>query len=184
MFEILKMRLRNGLFRPKAFSMALLKPPERGQVEPCRIEKMEKATRKSLSRSLLIRHLDTGSCNAEEAELMALSGPFYDMSRYGFEFTVSPRHADILTVSGPVTRHLVVAMQRTYEAMPHPKIVVAIGDGACTGAPYGNTYACLGSVDQFLLVDVYIPGDPPSPTAILEGLLQCKQILLEINDRK
>lgn len=181
MFEIFKTLLRNGQLTSSRFSMDLLEPMA---VENSRIQQIDRKTRKTLGRSLLIRHLDAGSCNAEEAEIMALSSPFYDMSRFGLDITASPRHADILTVSGPVARHLVVAMQRTYEAMPAPKMVVAIGDGACTGAPYEGTYACLGRVDQFLPVDFYIPGDPPSPREILEGLLQCKKILCGTNDEK
>ncbi len=148
------------------------------QFDQEQFQEMNKATRKALSRSLLIRHLDTGSCNAEEAELVALSGPAYDISRYGIEFTASPRHADVLTVTGPVTRHLKIAMERTYTAMPSPKIVIAIGDGACYGTPYERTYACLGPVDQFLPVSIYIPGDPPSPFEILSGLLMCQDILM------
>ena len=109
---------------------------------------------------------------------MALSNPLYDISRFGMEFTASPRHADILTITGPVTRHLKTAMERTYQAAPRPCLVVAIGDGACSGKPYETTYACLGAVDQFLPVDVYIPGDPPSPLEILSGLLRCKTVLL------
>lgn len=175
MFEILKTRFRNRRFMSNVFTTDLLKTPN--VEEHPHIQQIDDKAKKMLSRSLLIRHLDVGSCNAEEAEIMALSGPFYDMSRFGLDVTASPRHADILTVSGPVTRHLVVAMQRTYEAMPNPKIVVAIGNGACTGAPYERSYACLGRVDQFLPVDFYIPGDPPSPREILEGLLQCKKLL-------
>lgn len=144
-----------------------------------RIGKMDPATRKAMSRSILIRHLDAGSCNAEEAELLALSNPYYDITRYGIDFTASPRHADILTITGPVTRHLKVAMERTYLAIPDPKVIVAIGDGACYGSPYENTYACLGRVDQFIPVDLYIPGDPPSPQEILEGLFTCKLILAQ-----
>ena len=144
-----------------------------------RIKELDKNTRAALSRSLTIRHLDTGSCNAEEAELIALSNPFYDISRFGIEFTASPRHADVLTVTGPLTRHLKIAMEKTYNAMPHPKIVVAIGDGACNGSIYENTYACLGKVNQFLPVDFYIPGDPPTPEEILKGFLVCKLLLAQ-----
>lgn len=133
--------------------------------------------RKALAQSLLIRHLDVGSNNAEEAELVALSSPCYDISRFGIDFTASPRHADALAITGPVTRHLKIAMERTYHATPKPCLVIAIGDGACYGEPYENTYACLGAVDQFLPVDVYIPGDPPSPREILSGLLECKRLL-------
>lgn len=144
-----------------------------------RIKEINPRVRKALSRSLLIRHLDVGSFNAEEAEILALSNPIYDITRFGIDFIASPRHADILTISGPVTRHLKIAMERTYEAMPEPKIVVAIGDGACNGSLYSKTYACLGRVDQFIPVDIYIPGDPPSPEEILKGLLLCKMLLAQ-----
>lgn len=142
-----------------------------------KIKNINPKTRKALSRSLLIRHLDVGSCNAEEAEILALSNPIYDITRFGIDFTASPRHADVLTVTGPVTRHLKVAMERTYRAMPEPKIVIAIGDGACNGSIYEKTYACLGRVDHFLPVNIYISGDPPAPIQILEGLLLCKMLL-------
>ena len=145
------------------------------------LEKMEafsESAKKALGRSLHIRHLDVGSNNAEEAELIALSNPIYDITRFGFEFTASPRHADILAITGPVTRHLKIAMEKTYQATPAPKIIVAVGDAACYGAPYQKTYACLGQVDQFLPVDVYIPGSPPSPEALLSGLLKCQDLLL------
>lgn len=174
MLKILKSWLRNGQLTSDTFSLDLIEPKD---LYLSRIGKMDAKAKQALSRSLLIRHLDAGSCNAEEAEMLALSGPYYDISRFGLDFTASPRHADILTISGPLTRHLVLAMKRTYHAMPSPKIVVAIGDGACTGSPYGKTYACIGRIDQFLPVDLYIPGDPPSPRDILEGLLYCKLIL-------
>ena len=142
-----------------------------------RISQLDPDIRHKLSKSLLIRHLDTGSCNAEEAELIALSNPIYDISRFGIEFTASPRHADVLAVTGPVTRHLKIAMERTYKATPNPKVVIAIGDGACYGSTHETTYACLGRVDQFIPVDLYIPGNPPTPKEILKGLLACKKIL-------
>ena len=142
-----------------------------------RINKLDFKTRHSLSKSLMVRHLDTGSCNAEEAELIALSNPIYDISRFGIEFTPSPRHADVLAITGPVTIHLKTAMERTYKATPDPKIVIAIGDGACNGSIYEKTYACLGRVDQFIPVDLYIPGNPPTPEEILKGFLVCKILL-------
>lgn len=148
------------------------------KTDASRLERVASGTRKTVARSLLIRHLDSGSNNSEEAELIALNNPMYDLSRFGFDFTASPRHADILAVTGPVTRHLKIAMEKTYQATPNPKIIVAIGDGACHGAPYEKTYACLGSVDQFLPVDVYIPGNPPTPEEILAGLMKCRELLL------
>ncbi len=138
---------------------------------------LEPAVKQALSRSLLVRHLDTGSCNAEEAELIALSNSIYDISRFGIEFTASPRHADVLAVTGPVTRHLKIAMERTYKATPKPKIIIAIGDGACNGSVYEKTYACLGRVDQFIPVDLYIPGNPPTPEEVIKGFLVCKMLL-------
>lgn len=144
-----------------------------------RISSLDKKTKNALRHSLTVRHLDLGSCNAEEAELIALSNPFYDISRFGIEFTASPRHADVLAVTGPVTRHLKIAMERTYNATPNPKIVLAIGDGACNGSIYDKTYACLGKVDQFLPVDFYIPGDPPTPEEIIKGFLICKMLLAQ-----
>jgi Ni,Fe-hydrogenase III small subunit len=182
MFDLLVHWIKTGKLTTSAISLNSLDPQDIKQLNLARIKQLSPMTRQILSRSLNIRHLDAGSCNAEEAELLALSNPYYDLTRFGFEFTASPRHADILTVSGPITRHLVVAMKRTYHAMPHPKIVVAIGDGACNGSLYDKTYACLGSIDTFLPVDVYIPGDPPTPQEILEGLLKCKLILASKED--
>lgn len=147
------------------------------EVELSRISSLDKDVKRALSKSMLIRHLDVGSSNAEEAELLALSCPTYDLTRFGLDFTASPRHADILTVSGPVTRHLKIAMEKTYNAMPSPKIVIALGDGACNGSIYDKTYACLGKVADFLPVDICIPGDPPTPIQILQGLLLCKYLL-------
>lgn len=131
----------------------------------------------ALSRSLHVRHLDCGSNNAEEAELVALSNPFYDISRFGIDFTASPRHADVLTITGPLTINLKKAMERTIEAVPRPRILMAIGDGACYGTPYDLSYACLGAVDKFVPIDVYVPGDPPEPEQIIAAFLACKVLL-------
>ena len=176
MFRILKMWIKKGGItqRPPNISNADIEIWEK---DLTRVNQLDTKTKRALSRSLIVRHLDLGSCNAEEAELIALSNPFYDISRFGIEFTASPRHADVLTVTGPVTRHLKIAMERTYNAMPSPKIVIAIGDAACNGSIYEKTYACLGRVDQFLPVDFYIPGDPPTPEEIIKGFLICKMFL-------
>lgn len=122
-------------------------------------------------RSLRIRHVDAGSTNGEENELTALGNAYYDLERFGIGFVASPRHADILTVSGPVTRHLRQALLTAYEMMPEPRIVVAVGDGACTGGIWNGSYAVVGAVDKVIPVDVRIPGDPPSPRQIMDGLL-------------
>jgi Ni,Fe-hydrogenase III small subunit len=127
--------------------------------------------RRTLSRSLHLRHLDAGSCNACDWELVALLAPFYDVRRLGIDFVASPRHADGVIVTGPVTRNLDAAARRTWDAVPDPRIVIAVGACACSGGIVGTSYASAGGVDQVLPVDVYIPGCPPRPEAILFGIL-------------
>jgi Ni,Fe-hydrogenase III small subunit len=122
-------------------------------------------------RALRIRHVDAGSTNAEELELTALGNPYYDIERFGLSFTASPRHADILTVSGPVTRNMEHALKTAYEMTPEPKIVIAVGDAAITGGIWNGSYAVVGPVEAVIPVDAKIPGDPPSPLAIMKGLL-------------
>lgn len=122
-------------------------------------------------RSLRIRAVDGGSTNAEEIELTALGNAYYDIERFGLSFVASPRHADMLLVTGPVTRNLAHAVRATYDAAPHPCIVVAVGDGACTGGIWKGSYAVVGPVDAVIPVDIRIPGDPPNPTDILRGIL-------------
>ncbi len=122
-------------------------------------------------RSLCIRAVDGGSTNAEEIELTALGNAYYDIERFGLSFVASPRHADMLFVTGPVTRNLERAVRTTYEAAPHPCIVVAIGDGACTGGIWKDSYAVVGPVEAVIPVHAKIPGDPPSPLQILQGIL-------------
>jgi Ni,Fe-hydrogenase III small subunit len=121
-------------------------------------------------RSLRIRAVDAGSTNAEEIELLALGNAYYDIERFGLSFVASPRHADVLMVTGPVTRNLEDALRSTYEAAPQPCLVVAVGDGACTGGLWRDSYAVVGAVDRVIPVHVRIPGDPPSPSEILRGL--------------
>lgn len=122
-------------------------------------------------RALRIRHVDAGSTNGEEYEMTALGNAYYDIERFGLSFVASPRHADVLTVSGPVTRNMEHALKTAYEMMPEPRIVVAVGDGAATGGVWKDSYAVVGPVSAVLPVDFAIAGDPPSPRAILEGLL-------------
>jgi Ni,Fe-hydrogenase III small subunit len=124
-----------------------------------------------LKRSLHIRHLDSGSCNACDWELTALLGPYYDVQRLGIDFVASPRHADLLLVTGTMTRNLEEAARLTYEAMPQPRLVVAVGACAIGGGVFSQTYATAPSVDSVLPVDVFIPGCPPRPEAIIHGLL-------------
>ena len=127
--------------------------------------------RRTLSRSLHLRHLDAGSCNACDWELVALLAPYYDLRRLGIDFVASPRHADGVIVTGPVTRNLEAAVRRTWEAVPDPRVVIAVGACAGSGGIVGTSYASAGGVDRVLPVDVYIPGCPPRPEAILFGIL-------------
>lgn len=122
-------------------------------------------------RSLAIRELDSGSDNATEIEMVNLTTPYYDVERFGVTFVASPRHADILVVTGAVTRNMEIAVRKTYEAMPFPKLVIAVGDDACNGGIFKNTYAANGGVDKVIPVDLKVPGNPPSPTEILVALL-------------
>ncbi len=124
-----------------------------------------------LGRSLHIREVDAGSCNGCEIEIAGLNSPVYDIERFGIHFVASPRHADMLLVTGPVSRNMELALRKTYEAMPAPRLVVAVGACGCTGGIFGQNYASLGGVDKVVPVDVYIPGCPPNPHALLHGIL-------------
>ena len=128
--------------------------------------------RGQLGRSLHVRQVDAGSCNGCELEIGATTNPVFDLERFGVHFVASPRHADVLLVTGPVTRNMELALQRTYDAAPDPRVVVAVGACGCSGGLFGEgTYASIGGVDRVVPVDVYIPGCPPRPQAILNGLL-------------
>jgi len=132
---------------------------------------LERVSRRRLGRSLSIRHVDAGSCNGCELEIHALNNPFYDLERLGLRFVASPRHADILLVTGPVTKNMREALERTYAATPNPKWVVAVGDCALDGGIFAGSYACVGGVSAVIPVDVNIRGCPPNPTALLQGLI-------------
>jgi Ni,Fe-hydrogenase III small subunit len=121
--------------------------------------------------SLTIRHVDAGSCNGCELEINALNNPYYNLEGLGIRFVASPRHADMLLVTGPVSRHMELALKRTYDATPEPKLVVALGDCGCTGGIHGESYASLGRVSNVIPVDVCVPGCPPTPFAIMQGIL-------------
>jgi Ni,Fe-hydrogenase III small subunit len=127
--------------------------------------------RRLYGRSLAIREVDAGSCNGCELEIHALNNPVYDVERFGIRFVASPRHADVLLVTGPVTRNMKVAPARTYAATPDPKWVVAVGDCGCGCGVFEGSYAVIGAVDKVVPVDLHIRGCPPSPTALLEGLI-------------
>ena len=124
-----------------------------------------------MGRALCIRHVDAGSCNGCELEIHALGNPVYNLEGAGIRFVASPRHADLLLVTGPVSRSMEVALKRTFEAAPGPKLVVAIGDCGCSGGIFGENYASCGRVQNVIPVDVAVPGCPPHPNQILAGIL-------------
>ncbi len=137
--------------------------------------KVDQAARKRLGRSLSIREVDAGSCNGCELEIHALNNVFYDLERFGFHFVASPRHADVLLVTGPVTINMKEALERTYTATPDPKWVVAVGDCGRDGGVFAGSYACVGGVSAVIPVDLHLPGCPPTPMQLLQGLLALLQ---------
>jgi len=134
---------------------------------------------KVLGRALCIRAVDAGSCNGCELEIHALGNPFYNLEGLGIRFVASPRHADLLLVTGPVARNMELAVRRTYEATPDPKLVVALGDCGCTGGIFGESYASCGRVSNVIPVDVAVPGCPPCPRDILSGILTAIAVIAE-----
>lgn len=164
------MKILSQIFRTGIVTESLLPEVE----EEIKIvgRKLEEAVSKRFSRSLTIRQVDAGSCNGCELEIHAINNPIYNCERFGIHFAASPRFADMLLVTGPVTRNMEIALRRTYTATPSPKLVVAVGDCGCNGGIFGESYASLGSVDKVIPVDVYIPGCPPTPTALLNGILK------------
>jgi Ni,Fe-hydrogenase III small subunit len=133
--------------------------------------KLERAARRRLGRSLAIREVDAGSCNGCELEIHALNNAFYDLERFGLRFVASPRHADVLLVTGPVTKNMREALRRTYNATPDPKWVVAVGDCAADGGIFAGSYAVEGGVSRVVPVDLHIRGCPPAPEQLLKGLI-------------
>ena len=135
------------------------------------VRTIDTRAKRLFGRALAIREVDAGSCNGCEIEITGLTSSIYDSERFGIHFVASPRHADMLLVTGPVTRNMEVPLRKTYEATPDPKLVVAVGDCARTCGVFAGSYALAGSVDQIIPVDVFVPGCPPEPTAILSGIL-------------
>jgi len=136
---------------------------------------VDQAARKRLGRSLSVREVDAGSCNGCELEVNALNNSYYDIERFGIRFVASPRHADVLLVTGPVTKNMREALERTYNATPNPKWVVAVGDCAANGGCFAGSYAVVGGVSEVIPVDVHVPGCPPTPLDILKALLALLQ---------
>lgn len=161
-------QIKNLIQKPYAYNIPSIPDQEIHQTG----EEMHAEIIRLFGRSLAIREVDCGSDNATEIELSNLSAPHYDCERFGISFVASPRHADALMVTGVVTRSMADALKKTYEATPHPKIVIAVGDDACTGGIWAGTYAVIGGVDQVIPVDLKIPGNPPRPIEIMQSLLQ------------
>ena len=146
--------------------------PAQGHVGAAELaERLRRVARRRLGRSLSIREVDAGSCNGCELEIQALNNPYYDLERFGLRFVASPRHADVLLVTGPVTKNMREALRRTYDATPDPKWVVAVGDCALDGGIFSGSYAVVGGVENVVPVDLHIRGCPPNPAHLLAGLI-------------
>ena len=163
MFPMLRQILRVGLVSEM--------PPAADESLRVTRERLSTAIAKQLGRALVIRHVDAGSCNGCELEIHALANPYYNLEALGIKFAASPRHADLLLVTGPVAANMEVALKRAYDATPEPKLVVAVGDCGCTGGLFGESYACRGKVANVIPVDVAIPGCPPTPQQLIAGIL-------------
>jgi Ni,Fe-hydrogenase III small subunit len=146
-------------------------PPPPDEALRVTAQRLQADVLENFAGALTIRHVDAGSCNGCELEINALNNPYYNLEGLGIKFVASPRHADMLLVTGPVSRHMEVALKRTYDATPEPKLVVAIGDCGCTGGIFGESYASCGRVSNVIPVDVAVPGCPPTPLAIIQGIL-------------
>ncbi len=163
MYQLLKQIIHTGIKTeaPPAADESLRVVSQRLQSEVLRL----------FHGALAIRQVDAGSCNGCELEIHAVNNVYYNLEGLGIKFVASPRHADMLLVTGPVSRHMEVALRRTWEATPDPKLVVAIGDCGCSGGIFGESYASCGRVSNVIPVDVAVPGCPPTPTAIIQGIL-------------
>jgi len=164
--------MRRTLFESLTHGPLTEPPPMRNDAALAELARsVERAARRRLGRSLSIREVDAGSCNGCELEIHALNNAFYDLERFGLRFVASPRHADVLLVTGPVTRNMAEALLRTYNATPDPKWVVAVGACAKDGGVFAGSYAVTGGVSAVVPVDLHIAGCPPTPTQLLQGLL-------------
>ena len=163
MYKIIRQIIRSGIKTET--------PPGTDNALRCTAQRLQDEILRRFGGALAIRYVDAGSCNGCELEIHALSNPYYNLEGLGIHFVASPRHADMLLVTGPVSRHMVTALQRTYAAMPEPKLVVATGDCGCTGGIFGESYASCGRVSNVIPVDIAVPGCPPSPFALMQGIL-------------
>lgn len=163
MIKTLSRMIRTGILTEKIPSLA------GAEIE---LEQIHEKLRRILGRALTIRHVDAGSCNGCELEIQALNNPYYNIEGIGIKFVASPRHADLLLVTGPVSVNMEEALKRTYDAVPHPKMVVAVGDCGSCGGIFGKSYASKGSIADVIPVDRAVAGCPPAPSAILQTILQ------------
>jgi len=163
MYQIIKQILKTGIKTEP--------PPQPDEAMRVTAQRLQEEVLRLFGQSLAIRHVDPGSCNGCELEINALNNPYYNLEGIGIKFVASPRHADMLLVTGPVSRNMEIALRRTYDATPEPKLVVAVGDCGCTGGIFGESYACCGRVANVIPVDVAVPGCPPSPLDIMQGIL-------------
>ena len=163
MYSLLKQVAKTGIITEPA--------PEADESLRQLAQRLDETVLKHFGRALAIRHVDAGSCNGCELEIHAANNAYYNLERLGIKFVASPRHADLLLVTGPVSRNMTEALRRTYAATPEPKLVVAVGDCGCTGGIFGESYASCGRVSNVIPVDVSVPGCPPTPTRILQGIL-------------
>jgi Ni,Fe-hydrogenase III small subunit len=167
MYQLLKQIVITGIVTEAAPHA----DPSLRQVE----QRFSEVILKHFGRALAIRHVDAGSCNGCELEIHGINNPYYNVEGLGIRFVASPRHADMLLVTGPVARNMREALRRTYDAVPEPKLVVTIGDCGCTGGVFGENYASCGRVANVIPVDVAVPGCPPPPVAIMQGILTAVQ---------
>jgi Ni,Fe-hydrogenase III small subunit len=163
MYQILKQIIKTGIKTET--------PPQADKAMHVGTQHLQQAILDTFGGALAIRMVDAGSCNGCELEIHAVNNAYYNIEGLGIKFVASPRHADLLLVTGPVSRHMEIALKRTYDATPEPKLVVAIGDCGCNGGIFGESYASCGKVSNVIPVDVVVSGCPPTPTAILQGIL-------------
>jgi Ni,Fe-hydrogenase III small subunit len=163
MIPILRQILRTGIVSEPT--------PDADEALRATTQRLSDSVLKQLGRALVIRHIDAGSCNGCELEIHALNNPYYNLEAIGIKFAASPRHADLLLVTGPVAKNMEVAVKRAYDATPEPRLVVAVGDCGCTGGIFGESYASCGRVANVIPVDVSIPGCPPTPLQLIQGIL-------------
>lgn len=163
MWKIARQIVRTGIRTEPA--------PRAAEAPRAEVERIQHEILEVLGKALAIRAVDAGSCNGCELEMHALNNPYYNLEGLGIKFVASPRHADMLLVTGPVSRHMELALRRTWEATPEPRLVVAIGDCGCTGGIFGESYATRGRVSNVIPVDVEVPGCPPAPLEILRAIL-------------